>query len=262
MRRLLNLFVAALLAFAPAAHADLRASGVVGVSGVRYDAAKWGVPFIVASTGTMANNCAITLGTALPTTYSGGAWVLLPAGAVAAGVPAAATWFWSVWSSSTQGTCFNSTYTSGVPTLGTQTAFATTGPGAFTGVTAETTGPTITIPANVMGPSGRIDFDYTAQATNNASSKTIKVKHATGIVYQTLAASVSTVGDAGWIQNAGATNVQTTGNIQAIAADTVGSLYAVVDTTTAQTVSWTYTNALATNNLVHVNGRVSITPGP
>src|ERR1043165_8686523 len=110
-----------------------------------------GIPFIKASSGTMGNNCAISAMTALPRTFSGGAYLWLPAGAIAAGVPAAASWYWFVASSTTAGTCYNSTYTSGTPTAGTLTAFSTTGPGAFTGSASAMPGPSLTGPASTLG---------------------------------------------------------------------------------------------------------------
>jgi hypothetical protein len=244
----------------PTGNASITGGTISGTNAVS-DVAKWGIPFVVAPTGTMGNNGALTLGTAQPANYTGGCWMLFPAGAIAAGVPAAATWYWVVMSSFTVGVVYNSTYTSGQPGIGTTTAFATTGPGAFTGVTVETTGPSITIPAGTMGPSGRIEHDYTALVTNSANTKIIKVKHSTNVVYSTNSASVATVGNHGWIQNSGSQAVQTTGNIQAIAADTIGSTYGTVDTSAAQTLSWTFTRGTATEYCVMHLGRVAVSNG-
>ena len=60
------------------------AQGASANLGTSFVLAKWGIPFIVATTGTMGNNGAISAMTALDITYSGGAWLYLPAGAVAA----------------------------------------------------------------------------------------------------------------------------------------------------------------------------------
>lgn len=144
----------------------------LGVAGAVPFVLKSAIPFIHASSGSMGNNGALTGLTALPTTYSGGAWVLYPAGAIAAGIPAAPAWLWTVFSSATAGTVFNSTYTSGMPTLGAATAFVTTGPGAFTGDITERAGPTIAIPAGAIGPNGRMTIDHEWAATNNANAKT------------------------------------------------------------------------------------------
>src|SRR5437667_3823845 len=58
------------------------------------------IKMVVAPTGTMANNGAITLGTALPSTYAN-CYLLLPAGAIAAG--SAAGWYFAQMSSTTAG---------------------------------------------------------------------------------------------------------------------------------------------------------------
>src|SRR5579859_1785192 len=102
-----------------------------------------GIPFIVANTGTMGNNGALTLGTALPSTYAN-AYVYLPANAISAG--SAAGWYFCQFSSTTVGTVFNNTYSSGTPQIpAALVSFATTGPGAYTGVTTQITGPNFTI---------------------------------------------------------------------------------------------------------------------
>jgi hypothetical protein len=146
--------------------------GSITGTNVPYTVAQSAIPFIAASSGTMGNNCAISGLTALAVTYSNGAYIWLPAGAVAAGVPAAGTWYWFVASSTTAGTCFNNIYTSGVPTIpASPTAFATTGPGAFAGDQGTISGPTITIPAGAMGANGFLDLEAVYAATNNANTK-------------------------------------------------------------------------------------------
>jgi hypothetical protein len=131
--------------------------------------------FITAPTGTMANNGAVTLGTALDRTYSEGCWMWFPAGAVATGVPAAAAWLWVVMSSTTVGTVFNSTYTTGNPTAGTATAYATTGPGAFTGDTTEH-GVTIPIAAGLMGANGVVTAGVQYRHNSTAGTKTGRIR--------------------------------------------------------------------------------------
>jgi hypothetical protein len=154
-------------------------TGITGSQQLRapYILSKSAIPFVHASTGSFGNNGALTLGTALPLTYSGGAWTWVPAGAVAAGVPAAASWIWCVYSSTTLATCYNSTYTAGTPTIGTQTAYATTGPGAFTGDVTEAPGPTITVPANAIGLNGVVRIWFLAGATNSANDKRVRVRY-------------------------------------------------------------------------------------
>lgn len=144
--------------------------GTVGLSS--FVLSKSTLPFIIAPTGTMANNGAITLGTAAPTIYSN-AFIFLPAGAIAAGVPAAAAWLFCQMSSTTVGVVFNNTYTSGLPTIpSSPTAFVTTGPGAYTGVTSAVQGPTITIPGGLLGINGILRSYVLWSTTNNVNVKT------------------------------------------------------------------------------------------
>lgn len=142
--------------------------------GAPYEWAKWGIPIVFAPTGTMGNNGAATWGTALPNAYTGGFWVVLPAGAIAAGVPAAAAIYWAVGTDTTHATIYNSTINLASPgTAGTTTAFVTTGPGAFTGVTAQTTIFSAPLAANSLAANGKMKATFFWSVTNNANVKTI-----------------------------------------------------------------------------------------
>lgn len=130
-----------------------------------------GIPFIKASSGSMGNNGAVSGLATLPKTYSSGAYLYLPASAISAG--SAAGWYWFVASSATAGTVYNSTYTSGIPRPGTATAFATTGPGAFTGTTSAVTAWSVTLPANLMGINGTVDVQVGTGLVNIAGGNKI-----------------------------------------------------------------------------------------
>lgn len=154
------------------------------------------IPLIIAPTGTMANNGAITLGTALDATYAN-AYILLPAGAVAAGVPAATSWLFVQMSSTTVGQVFNNTYISGIPTVpASPTAFSTTGPGAYTGVIIETAGPTMSpsLAAGAMGASGRINFVAHGAYNNSATGKLFRayLNGTSGVTFVANTASTTT----------------------------------------------------------------------
>jgi hypothetical protein len=226
------------------------------VTGGVFDLASWGVPFIYVSSGSIGNNGALSGITALPTTYSGGAWVYYPAAAIEAG--SAAGWYWTVFSSTTAGTIYNSTYTSGVPAAGTATAFATTGPGAFVSTTAEVAGPTIPIPANQLGANGSIIHNYHAPANTGAGAKTYGV-HYSGIGGSLVSQQAPTTGAAaviGYVANRGATNKQVSSNIQAIVTDTIVTAYLAVDTTAATTLVYGIAKAAAAENAVIERGYV------
>lgn len=86
---------------------------------------------------------------------------------------------------------------------------------AHTGTTSETTLVTITVPANAMGPNGRVRVTLRADFTNNANAKTIRLRWnnaTTGTVIQ----SVGTSSTASWngfgtVANRNATNSQIMG---------------------------------------------------
>jgi hypothetical protein len=240
------------------------AAGIAAITGgsitgtnAPYYLAKSAIPFIKCSSGTMGNNGALSAITALTRTYSNGAWLWLPAGAIAAGVPAAASWLWFVGSSTTAGTVYNSTYTTGVPTMGTQTAFSTTGPGAFTGVSTAVNGPQITVPAGALGPSGLIRSFMSAQQTNSAGTKTYQLLYSgtSGTAYINDAITTQNLYRVeAWIQNEGVTNVQK--GSHSTVAETNGGLgqlgsgnlvTSAVDTTAATSLVHTLTGVAADN---------------
>lgn len=208
---------------------------------------KSGIPFIHTSSGSIGNNGALTGVTALAGTYSSGAWCYFPANAIAAGV--AAGWYWTVFSSTTAGTIYNSTYTGGPVGLGTTTAFATTGPGAYTGETAEVTGPTITLTGGSMGANGVVRVTFGTTMTNNANTKTPRVKFGGNQVSGFNVASQATNQSLIEIHNRGLTNSQATftqGSTVAL------SSVAYTSTATASdaAVAITLAKATATDNLV------------
>lgn len=232
------------------------AGAYVGTN-IAYALSRSAIPFIHLSSGTMGNNGALTAVTALPRTYSDGAWCLFPAGAVAAGVPAAASWLWVVFSSATAGTVFNSTYTSGTVALGAQTAFVTTGPGAFTGDITERMGPGITLPGNALGPSGQITTNFTTQTNNTVGGKSLRTR--LGGVGGTLTATItvtSTASVAGWIRTCaeGAANRQITDGmaLQHASATMISQAPATTqaDLTADQVVAVTLTKLVATDNVI------------
>lgn len=136
-----------------------------------------GQPIGVAPTGTMGANGALTSGTALPATYSGGIWLYFPAGAVFSG--SSAGFFWCVMSTTTAGTCYTNTYTynstdpKAIPSS--PTAVSDAGPGAYTGTTGDINFLTINIPGGKMGPNGVAIVKYQQTMTSNANAKTTKL---------------------------------------------------------------------------------------
>lgn len=227
--------------------------GTITGTNVPYFFAKSAIPFIKASSGSMGNNGALTGLTALPTTYAG-AYIWLPANAIQAG--SSAGWYWFVGSSTTAGTVYNSTYTSGIPTAGTTTAFATTGPGAFTGDTGAVTGPQYTLTGGVMGPSGLWRAYEKWSATSNANAKT-KVTNFGG---SALTASISLASSASWqdiqvVQNRGSQSSQVVSANSASVTGVGGTgsalIYRTIDTSANITIARVMTGSgAATDNII------------
>lgn len=235
------------------------------VSGIEIVLAKWGVPVILASSGSMANNGAISAMTALPATYSGGAWLYLPANAIQAG--SAAGFYWFVASSTTAGTVYNSTWDgSGIPAVGTTTAFVSTGPGAFTGIAAgEFTAATVTVPAGALGPNGSIRADLQVSFNTAAGNKIFRARYSggagtgIGITASTAAVTQGSV----VLRNQGVANRQ----VGSCSFSGAGGLLASaesfmsVDTTASTTIVLTLEKATATNHAIWHGGTVLLAYG-
>lgn len=133
------------------------------------------IPVGIPSSGSIGNNGALTGLTAFPVTYSAGIYLYFPAGAIAAG--SAAGKYWTVMSSTTAGTIFNNTYTSGELTApASNTAFVTTGPGAYVQDVTEITLRSSTGVTPLMGPTGQLRMSFLLNFPTSANAKTIKAK--------------------------------------------------------------------------------------
>ncbi len=220
------------------------------------------IPFVITPTGTMANNGAITLGTALPTTYAN-AYLYLPASAISAG--STAGWYFAQMSSATLGTVFNNTYSSGTPTIpASPTAFATTGPGAYTGVVTPQTMPAITIPGNVMGLNGTVRYSLSFSVPNNADSKTYTVAYAGSAIMNAAVTTSLTSAIQRSFSNRGKTNSQVNdGGLGLFGPGSGGGacVYTSADSTANQTLAIQGQLAVATDYIVLEKYVVEVFPG-
>jgi len=150
-------------------------------------------PSGVAPSGSVGNNGALTLGTALdyvygPTGISPGIWLYFPTGAVYAGSLAGS--YWCVMTSTTLGTIYNNI----LPIPGedfpptTPYPVIATGPGAYTGVTTEVPVKALTIFANSVGEFGNMNSDALWSFNNTANAKTARLRFGgiTGTIYESL----------------------------------------------------------------------------
>ena len=130
------------------------------------------VPMILPSSGSMANNGALTLTTAVDQTYPD-AYFYMPAGAIAVG--SVAGFYYGQMSSASAATLYNNLYVSGTPTIpASPVAFVTTGPGAYTQTTGSViTAHNISIPGGFLGPNDEVQSHGVIDYNNSAGVKTI-----------------------------------------------------------------------------------------
>lgn len=210
-----------------------------------------GIPFIMASTGSFANNGALTGMTAGPAGFwNGPAYLNFPAGAIVAA--GAAGWYYTVLSSTTAGTVYNNTYTSGqpfIPGSAVLSSFVTTGPGAYTGVTTAQTALSFTIPANSMGANGQLWFSFLLGFNGSTNNKTVTIKIGSTVIFSLVEATAATIAYQGdvYFQNQGATNANATQKGGATGASTVAQTFSTIDTTVNQTCTVNITDATATD---------------
>lgn len=175
-----------------------------GYAGV--DLWNWGLPVIVPSSGSMANNGAITLTTALPATFTA-CYLVLPASAISAGSSAGV--YYTVMSSSTVGQVFNNVLASGKPTIpASPTAFVTTGPGAYSQSTSAVNMLTLSIPGNSMGTQGSLVTDIYYLRPSSANTVVLRGSYAGTGFFASAVASVLWAGMHRTLRNMGATNLQ------------------------------------------------------
>ncbi|MBV8060592.1 MAG: hypothetical protein JO253_03590 [Alphaproteobacteria bacterium] len=110
------------------------------------------------------------MNTALPATYAN-CFMYFAANVIASGV--AAGMYYVVMSSTTAGTIYNNTLSTGQPEIpASPTAFSTTGPGAYTQSTSSnTTLLTVTVPGGSMGVNGEVRVETIVSCANNANTK-------------------------------------------------------------------------------------------
>lgn len=234
----------------------------LGAAGVAQKLAASAIPFIIAPTGTMANNGAITLGTALPTIYAN-AFIFLPASAIQAG--SAAGWYFAQMTSATVGTVFNNTYLSGAPSIpAAPVAFATVGPGAYAGVITLQNAIQITIPGNSLGPNGTIRYAFTMSCPSNADNKQVNAAYAALAASQTLVTANPAASVVRSFSNRGVTNSQVSdGGLGLVGPGLSGGVpqYAAVDSTQPQVFSLQAQLSVATDYIVIERLLIEVIPG-
>jgi hypothetical protein len=136
--------------------------------------AQSGIPLILPSSGTLSAVGALSGITALAATYPN-CWMFFPANAIA--TTSAAGMYFVQMSSTTAGTVFQNTFTSGSPTIPAASALipCTTASNYTTLTATNESVVTIPIPANSMGANGRIALRFGATNNNSAGAKQANV---------------------------------------------------------------------------------------
>ena len=210
----------------------------------------------------MGNNGAFSAVTAVATAYPN-SYVWFPAGAIAAsGTGSAAGWYYTVWSSTTAGTAFNNTYTSGTPTIpGSPTAFSTTA-----GALVQTTGSniaayTLAIPGNTIGVNGSIQVTGGTSYNSSVGAKTATLNYSSYSPGAVTGAANAGQGFAGGFSNRGVANVQVSLTNNALNTGNFGPAVGAIDSTSSQNLVMNMQLATATDTMTLENIVVQLIPG-
>ena len=214
-----------------------------------------GVPFGLVSSATIGDNGALSSATAFGTTYES-CYLYFPADAIETG--STAGFYYVVMSSTTAGTIYNNTWdgTSIPAAPSTPTAFATTGPGAFTQATTEITALNYPIQAGFMGANGLYDIWINESSNNSANDKTIK----TYLGASALDTSLVTTGTAS-IAVRGSNRNNAAKQTFAVFADAASTLVrTAIDTSAATAIKVSFTLETATDNVMVEGFSIGLLP--
>jgi hypothetical protein len=214
-----------------------------------------GVPVIVPSSGTIATAGTVTLTTALPATFSSGAWMYFPA--TAFGGTGVAGVYWVVMSSTTAGTVYQNVSVPASPFepyIPSQVLSAVVGSNsAYTQTTAsDLVLVRTTVPGGLMGLSGEVHYNALFSTNATANSKPVKVTFGgTAIHTSSLADNVSTVIDK-LIFNRGATGRQVAPPLAVLGhgSNANAALYPTIDTSNDFDITVTAQMATATDYVI------------
>lgn len=211
----------------------------MSVSLVGY-AGQFGTPVGIPSSGTFANNGALSGLTAFPNTYNNGIYLFFPANAICTvGTGGnAAGYYWTVMSSTSAGTVYNLVL-NGRPLVPTSPpAFTCTGPGAYTQSTSTQTlgGTAFSITGNYLGINGEFHLKSLYTLNSSANTKSADITFG-GSNIQTIAlTTTSTYQGNVSVYNNDLTNSQTA--MAAVGASTSAPIHLAIDTTANQNIGF------------------------
>jgi hypothetical protein len=201
-----------------------------------------GIPFVTPASGTISATGALSgMGVALPTTYAN-AYFFFPANALS--TSSAAGFYFTQMTSTTAGTVFLNAYTSGIPAIPVASArvSVTAGQGAYTQISSTTTSISITIPANTMGPNGKLRINLQQSNNNSAGQKSSVIQFGGSNSFNLGQTTNLGMWISREITNQGVTNVQSQTALTAAGpiATSTAPLYFAVDTTAAVTLNFRF----------------------
>lgn len=221
------------------------------------------VPVIIPNSSTVATNGGITV-TALPTTYSGGAWVYLPAGAVVGG---SAGYYWTVFSSTTAGSVKTnyinptSEFLPYVPT-GTLTTAVGSNASYTTPAATDINMLNIALPANHLRDNSPVRMFSRIVVTNSADDKIVKhildTAAAGNLVMGSQTYTTSTGGSLNTAMFSRSSNKQVTGTLGTFGDSTTSTTtYGTIDTTVASNLLVTGQLEVTTSDYIVLEAFIS-----
>jgi hypothetical protein len=211
-----------------------------------YVLAQSAVPYGIANSGTIATAGTVTLGTALNTTYSGGIWLYFPATAFASG---SAGFYWTVMSSTTTGTVYTTSDTSGTPVNGSNSA--------YTGSTSQQTAVTVSVPGGAMGANGAIRSIVSCSTNSTAGAKSLVVGFGSAN-FGAVSATTSTAINA--TQIIANRNSQSLQRLSYLVSVNAAGGYATADTSADVAITYKINLAVATDVIVLENYFIEVLP--
>lgn len=206
------------------------------LTGGSYSVYQGGIPVILPSSGSIGNNGALTGITALPLKFDS-CYMYFPANAISAGSTAGS--YYVVMSSTTAGTIYNNTYTSGKPSApASPTAFVTTGPGAFT----QTTGSDIELinfplPGGALGKNGSLYVYPHYSVISNGNNKNLRTKIDSTNIGSAVVSTVLQSTTPAHLRNMGAENLNVTSINAGMASAGTQAGFSTIDTSASVTVT-------------------------
>lgn len=228
--------------------------------GINYQLLQANVPVFLPSSGSIGNNGALTLNTALDATYAN-CYLYLPANAIEAG--SAAGKYFVQMSSTTVGTIFNNTYTSGKPTIpASPTAFVTTGPGAYTQTTATDIALlSTTLPGGALGENGSLIAYHHSVMSSSGNTKTMKMNIGTVDTNTTQLTTSGQTSSPFTFRNKGVVNRNVSNGGSGFTTGSASPTHTEIDTSGDLAVLLTARLQTATDYAGYVGAMLQINPG-